>query len=84
VYKSNKTTDSIWCLTVIKAGNTQFELLNDSDGTGRRWNEQSTNPLYPICCPHMRMFIDFIPNLTTPTHKNEAQKQVSFIDPMIV
>jgi hypothetical protein len=38
--------------------------------------------LYAV--PHMRMFIDFIPNLTTPTHKNEAQKQVSFIDPLIV
>jgi hypothetical protein len=34
--------------------------------------------------PHMRMFIDFIPNLTTATCKNEAEKHVGFIDPMIV
>jgi hypothetical protein len=34
--------------------------------------------------PHMWMFIDFIPNLTTATCKNETEKHVSFIDPMIV
>lgn len=32
----------------------------------------------------MLMFIDFIPNSTTATYKNEAEKHVSFIDLMIV
>jgi hypothetical protein len=38
--------------------------------------------LYAV--PHMWMFIDFIPNLTTATCKNETEKHVSFIDPIIV
>jgi hypothetical protein len=38
--------------------------------------------LYAV--PHMLMFIDFIPNLTNATHNSEAEKHVSFIDPMIV
>jgi hypothetical protein len=74
VYKQNKTTDSIWCLAAIKAGNTQFELLNDSDGTGRRWNEQSTKPLCPTSCPHVWMLIDFIPNRAAVTYNKELEK----------
>jgi hypothetical protein len=57
-------------------------LMELAAGGMNKAQTQTHFTLYAV--PHMRMFIDFIPNLTNATCKNEAEKHVSFIDPMSV